>query len=266
MRIKYSYCEKSSEKLEEVLRSAKIKFKSVGDDILVPKMVSFSLYGNTLEYKSISKYIKGHGVVTAEYTKQELADAKFLCLRPTKNAVEIVNVDEAFCFTCQTNNLFGTKKYYHKKQVGAIKAKMKKPFPTSVHFFSAATGFSEIFVTKRVIDLIKGDNISGIDLSPIEINNYYGDAQLYQLRAKSKISQNDITHTGKVKYIYDNSYQLCLSCNECELIYDFYSTDAIFGDGLSQPFYLISQVFYRLLLQEGLTKSVQFSPVQFLKN
>ena len=57
------------------------------------------------------------------------------------------------------------------------------------------------------------------------------------------------------------AYELHLNLKSEELTDDFYITSKMFGEGIEEPLYIISQKFYKLLLAEGLTGDLDVSPV-----
>ena len=275
MRVKYTYCERYNDKLIQILNEKAIKYSVVGDGLLVNKMIKFSVYDSTETMREVFKYTKSKPVITNEYAKSELMDAELLCIEPSENKITIFNPDEAYQLTCCYKNVFGIEKACHKKQISLFQIQKVPSSKTGTAFYASDTGRSELFVDKRIYDLVQGNALKDVDFLPVKKCDGSFTNEFFQMTTKQFISaQNVIVGAdektircpicGQQKIVTDSHYQLRLSRNGCEMSSDLYMTESIFGEGLSYPYYLISQRFYQLLLKNKLLKNVKISPVVFL--
>lgn len=276
MRKKYSYCEKYSEKVEQYLKNHKIKYEVVGDGVLVSKLISFVIYDSALSDSNLQYLIHSHPIVTNEFTQKELRAAEFLSMRPARNVVNITNTNEAFLYKCPGESLFGDRKFKHKEQIGQLRIK-KINTKGRTAFFSSATGFSEIFAKEEVCELIRNNNTTGVQITPVmlDVKNHEVFSGLCQLRSEKIISSEKIfidtmqkvgkcPICGSLKVICKQDYQLKLIGTAQDLSDDFYMTEAIFGEGISYPLFIVSQRLYRLLVNAKTTRNVIFEPVIFM--
>lgn len=275
MRKKYSYCEKYSEAVEQYLRNQKIKYKIVGDGVLVSKLISFVIYDGASSDLNLQQLIHCNPIVTNEFTQKELYAAEYLTMRPRKNVVDITNTNEAFLYKCPRKSMFGNEKFEHKEQIGQFRIKRINTKCTTA-FFSSTTGFSEIFAKEEVCEFMHNNNITGIVIKPVllEEKDYEKVSGLCQLCSEKiipteKIFINETQKVGKcpicgtLKVLCKQDYQLQLIGTAFDLSDDFYMTEAIFGEGISHPLYIISHKLYQLLFNAKLSHNVIFEPVVF---
>lgn len=273
MRKKYLYCEKYSKKIEQYLKNHKIKYKIVGDGILVSKLISFIVYDDTSSDPSLQQLLHSNPIVTNEFTQRELYAADYLTMRPRKNIVNITNTKEAFLYKCPRKTMFGKERFEHKEQIGQFQIK-KINTKGRTAFFSSATGFSEVFVKEEVCEFMQNNNITGIQIKPvmIEEKDRKISSGLYQLCSEKIIPTEKIfidetqkvgtcPICGSLKVLCKQDYQLHLTGSPLDFSDDFYMTEAIFGEGVSYPLYIISQRLYRLLVSTKMTQDVIFEPV-----
>lgn len=275
MRIKRAYCEKYSDKLIQKLNEKKIKFRVIGDGILVNKMISFSIYDDLEAMEEVIKCVKSKPIITKEYSNEELTNARLLCILPLQKKITITNLKEAFDFSCCYKNILGIEKAYHKKQVSYFKIQKLPSINTQTVFYAGDTGNSEIFVDQRVYNLVKDSNLKGVDFVPVKDRDGNFTDALFQMSTKQHIDIHNIKIDsedkirkcpicGQKKIVTDSEYQLRLLQDDFEISSDLYMTESVFGEGLSYPYYLISQRFYQLLLKNKLLKNVNLSPVDIL--
>ncbi len=273
MREKISFCEKQNTQLEEILSLYGVKYRIVGDGRIVPRMISFSIHKDSDVYSKLLTYVHTTPIITIEYSDQELRNAPFLTIMPKKNAIDIVNNNEAFQYSCCKKTLLGEERFYHKEQVKPLMVRRVPREGTT--FFASSAGFSEIFVSYDFFELVKNNSVSGVKFIPVVYSNRGNNQRgIFQIVAEhtipfericfgksSKIKRCPVC--GKPKIEYQQAYQLSLKCLAAELNEDFYMTEAVFGEGISHPFYMISHHLYTLILNEGMTKDAQFVPVKF---
>lgn len=275
MRKKYSYYEKYSGKIEQYLAEKEIKYKIIGDDHIVPKMISFTVYDNTVN--DINHIIKhGKPIISNEFTKTEIQSADYLTLRAVKQVVEIANTCEAFSYKCPRKTLGGWIKYEHKEQIGEIMLKKMFNAKGTTCFYSSTNGFSELFVKEDVYALLQKEGISGISFLPVNVPTAEQNKRsgLLQLFAQSKIKKEAINFgtdqikmkcpiCGREKVVCSQDYQLRLVDSLDNYSEDFYMTDAVFGEGFSHPVFVISKKFYTTLDSYKLASNIVLEPVIF---
>lgn len=275
MRKKNSYCEKYSREIIQYLNEHKIKYKIIGDGVLISKLVSFSIYDDASSAPALQHLIHSNPVVTNEFTQKELSVADYLTMRPQKNVVNITNIDEAFLYKCPRKTIFGNERFEHKEQVGQFQIKKINTKGTTA-FFSSTTGFSEIFAKEEVCELMQNNSITGIQVKPVmlEGKDHKIASGLYQLCSEKKVPNEKIfidetqevgrcPICGALKVLCKQDYQLQLIGSAFDLSDDFYMTEAIFGEGISYPLYFISQRLYQLLVSTKMSRNVIFEPVVF---
>lgn len=193
MRKKYSYCEKYSREAEQYLKDRKIKYKIVGDGILVSKLISFIVYDDASCDPVLPQSIHSNPIVTNEFSQKELYAADYLTMRPRKNVVNITNTNEAFLYRCPRKTMFGNERFAHKEQTGELQIK-KLTTKGATAFFSSTTGFSEIFAKAEVCELMRNNNMTGIQMKPVTLegNGHETVSSLYQLCSEKVIPTEKI--------------------------------------------------------------------------
>lgn len=275
MRKKYSYCEKYSREVEQYLKKHKIKYKIVGDGVLVSKLINFIVYDGASSDPALQQLIHSNPVVTNEFSQKELYAADYLTMRPRKNVVNITNINEAFLYKCPRKTIFGNERFEHKEQIGQFQIKKINTKGTTA-FFSSTTGFSEIFAKEEVCELMRNNDVTGIQIKPVMLEGKGHEivSGLYQLCSEKVIPTEKIfiDETQKVgrcpicaslKVLCKQDYQLQLIGSALDLSDDFYMTESIFGEGISYPLYIISQRLYQLLVSARMSQNVTFEPVVF---
>lgn len=276
MRKKYSYCEKYKVKVEQYLKNHKIKYKIVGDGILVPKLISFTIYDDVLIDPNFQQLMHSNPIVTNEFTQRELFAAGYLTMRPVKNVVDIVNANDAFLYKCPRKSIFGKKRFEHREQISQLRIK-KINIKGATWFFSSATGFSEIFAKEEVCEFVQNNGITGMQIKPVLLDGKGCSVKssLCQLWSQKIIPTNKIfidktqkirkcPICGSLKVLCKQDYQLQLIGSVSDLSDDFYMTEAIFGEGISFPFYIVSQRLYQLIISTKMSRNVSFAPVIFI--
>lgn len=275
MRKKYTYCEKYNNKIEQYLDEKEIKYKIIGDDHIVPKMISFTVYDNAVN--DINHIIKhGKPIISNEFTKKEIQAADYLTLRAVKQVIDIVNSCEAFSYKCPRKTLGGGIKYEHKEQIGEIMIKNPVNTKGTTCFFSSSNGFSELFVKQDVYALLQKEGVKGITFLPVNLQTAGQEkrSSLLQLFAQCTIKKEKMSfganqiitkcpNCGREKVVCSQDYQLRLVDSVKNYSQDFYMTDAVFGEGFSHPLFIISKKFYTVLINNKLASNIVLEPVIF---
>ncbi len=272
MTKKYNYCVLYSKKIDRFLYNNAIKYKIIGGET-TPRLISFTINENQYTDLKLERFLHSNPIITNVFTKTELLNAGFLTIRPVGNVVDIVNTDEAFIFNCPRQSLFGDERYGHREQIGNCKIK-RIDYKKETAFYSSSTGFSELFTKTEVYDLLMKNSITGVMSRPVILENTGKDSGLCQLYSNNLIHTNSIfidktikvkkcPVCGAPKFVCRQDYQLAIIGNQNDFQYDFYMTDSLFGDGIPEPLFLVSNKFYRMLVDHNLTRNVKFEPVVF---
>lgn len=271
MKIIYRYNENYSKELENKLNKLKIKFRRVIIGETFDKIIFKIVKGSLLEKEIISS-LKSEPLIFVEYNNEELNNSDFLRIIPTSQKVEIINKEECFKSLCQKEDQFGIMRTYHEEQIGKIKI---KNIPKGSSLYSLDTGFSHIFADSNFHDMVEKNEIKGIKFNSVGTKTVETCKEFYQLLADNIIKFDDIKlNQGmnvkierclicKKKRIIpiDETYQLSLNLKKAELTEDFYATEDIFGEGIPERYYIISQKLYQLIKNEKLDKNIRFVPI-----
>lgn len=275
MRYKYYYCVRANSRLIEFLDANQIGYKISGGGI-TPTLAIFSLWSSSANTQSLVENLADlccrDPIITVEFSNAELEQSKLLVVRPKKQKIEITNGKEAFAHSCARVDSFGITRVEHEWQIGTLAVAKEPTMKTNTALWASDSGFAEIFADSRVYELVASSGLSGIKFEKVLLKDGRYSNKLYQMTSQNLIQQEMIFMghgekiqkcpiCGKEQFCIDSSYQLHLNDLETILDSDFYATDRIFGDGIAEPLYIISQRFYQLLKKNNLAGSVSFSPV-----
>lgn len=275
MRYKYYYCVLHNPQLTSFLEANQIRYRLSGGGI-VPTFVIFSLYSSSSNTQFL---VKGLGdlcsrdpIITPEFSKRELENSKLLLLRPKKQIIEITNGKYAFDYACKWIDSFGFTRVGHEWQIDTLAIAKEPSMNTRTALWASDTGFSEIYADRRVCELATESCLSGVEFRNVLVKDGTYSKNLFQMTSNNLIQRDKIARgygekiekcpiCGKEQFCIDSSYQLHLIDSDDITGSDFSVTERIFGEGIAEPMYIISQRFYRLLKQNNLTGNVVFTPV-----
>lgn len=272
MKIIYRYNKEWSRNLEEKLIKLNIKYKREIIQGIMDNII-FEVTKGTTQENEITSFIDRDStncLTYVEYSKKELTSSEFLRIIPKLQSVEILNCDESIESTCKEIDKYNITRTYHQKKISPFKIKYSPKNTTCL--YSVNNGFSYIFANEKFYALAKDNGITGIEFNPVYGKNGEIFNNFYQLEANNVIKFDDINiekHCEirecrickKQSIIVDELFQLSLNLYKSELKDDFYMTEQIFGEGIPERYYIISQRLYRLMEQEHMDKNVSFIPV-----
>ncbi len=273
MKKKFIYRENYRNELVAFLNENKIKYTEKKNEFIGMHLLLFTLDDLQLVEK-IKEFTTNQPIIEVKYSSKELESSHLLRIHAKRQEINIINEAEAFEFDCEFIDKSGIKRAYHKKQVNFVKIdKLPKEKNGSV-FYSSTIGFGELFADIRFYLLCKNNNISGVQFA--SIYNKKGEEQnsLFQLTTDNIIPESNIVlgNDEKIvkcpicnrnKIIPPQAYELHLNLNCDSINQDFYITERIFNEGISEPYFLISQKLYQLLLEAGLVNDLEITPVYF---
>ncbi len=263
--IKY-YCTTYYPELASVLEERGIPFE------LTPKcpphkLISFYCPYNLKLDENCMKWITYRKpLIFVEYTEEECNAAKLLMVLPKYNRVELYRPAESIEYPCSDNRC-GI--YLHQTKPFVLR---KEPKWGKSAFLARNTGYGQLFVDNRVKELVENQNIDGAVILPLLKRDGTESDNTFQLTSRNIIERKsivirkeDIVRRCPVcrqeKIIMNASYHMYLDYSNFDASKDFYSTDAVFGEGEAMPNYLISQRFYQLLKANGLFRDMTVMPV-----
>lgn len=274
MLYKYYFCEYYSVTLIDLLSEKKIQYRISGGEI-TPKVVSFTILDDSAEslniLKEISKIVESKPIISVEYTSSELNSAEFLWMWPKQQKIDIINSETAYEGSCRWT-AGGIPRVMHLKQISEFTIK-KEPAVTKTNaLWCEDTGFAHIFVDDRIFHLIKEKNLIGIQFKRVFLKNGTPSQRLFQISSSNVLAFESVRLgygekivtcpiCGKEQFSIQQDYQLHLDFSKFQQDSDFYVTEPIFGDGIAFPAYIVSQRFYRVLNDAGLSGGIAFSPV-----
>lgn len=275
MRYKYYYCEQQNSQLTNFLEENGIRYRLSGGGV-VPTFVIFTLWSSSVNthtfVKCLSALCKSDPIITAEFSSADLKQSKLLVVRPKKQSIVITNGKDAYQHSCEKIDSFGIARVGHEWQIDTLAIAKEPSSKTSTALWAADIGFAEIFADYRVRDLADANGLSGIEFQKVLLTNGTYSDKLYQLTSSHLIKREIIAEgygekkqkcpiCGKEQYCIDSTYQLHLIDSENVAESDLYVTERIFGEGIAEPLYIISQRFYQLLIRNNLAGNVIFSPI-----
>lgn len=278
MRYQYYYCCRHCEALVTLLEDNGIPYRLSGGDI-TPLVVVFSIripagMSNPIINTLFSRFHEVP-IVSVEYSATELKAAEWIWMRPTKQRIDIINTDEAYHYGCEREHPFGLITAKHQEQIGSFVIAKEPAMNTKTAFWAEDTGFAEVFADRRVRELAAANALSGVEFKDVMLPKGNLSTSVYQMTSTNILPLEAIAcghgekalrcpYCGKPGFQIDNAYQLHLHASYLQDNIDMYVTDRIFGEGTAHPLHLISQRFYRLLVENQLAGNVTFSPVVLL--
>ena len=277
MKLRCYFCELHSDYLINMLEHNGVKYKVVDKNVHSP-LVVFNIY-EIAGKRTLLDELKKNNVVPrytcAEYSLSEYENSRLLTMRPMTQKFDIINCDDAYEYSCVRKIPFKNEFItltMHEKQVGLFAIAKEPLISKKVAFWCESTGFSEIFADYRILELVKQNNLLGIEFKKVLLKNELFSDKLFQMTTENVLTRDCIGFgygekkifchiCGKEQYEIDNSYQLHLNFSKIDLKNDLFLTERIFGSGIAAPKYIISQRFYRLLKENGLAGKVVFEPV-----
>lgn len=271
MKYEYHFLKWKDTQLMEFLNEQKIEYQEGANQF----RVVFSIFSSSPKAEFYLEELKKMNIkenyITVEFTKKELSEADFLMMRPKRQSIDIENED-AFRYTCEWTSRLGEKVFQHEEQVKEAVVKKVPSMKKRNAFWCESTGFSVIFADKRIRKLAEENSLSGVEFKNVFLKNGTCSDDLFQMTSSNILKKEDIVWgygekiekcpmCGKEQYVIDYVWQLHLDFSKIEKQSDMYVTERIFGEGFAEPIYVISQKFYRLLVENKLDKNITFSPV-----
>ena len=271
MKYEYHFTKWKNTQLMEFLNEQKIEYQEGSNQL----WIVFSIFSSSPKAEFYLEELKKMNIrenyITVEFTKKELSEADFLMMRPKRQSIDIENED-AFRYTCEWTSRLGEKVFQHEEQVKEVVVKKVTSMKKRNAFWCESTGFSVIFADKRIRRLAEENFLSGIEFKNVFLKNGTCSDELFQMTSSNILKKECIVFgygekiekcpkCGKEQYVTDHVWQLHLDFSKIERQSDLYVTERIFGEGFARPIYVISQKFYRLLVENKLDKNVTFFPV-----
>lgn len=273
MRLRYYYCERFSTALEDFLKKEKIKYKISS----ATSFVIFNIWSDEIDAEHKLHMANemawfGPSSIIAEYTPLEYSNAKLLVMRPHKQQIDIRNGEEAFRYLCTWKNFCGETRVNHETQIGSVVIAREPSINTKTAFWCEDTGFAQIFTSKHFVDLASENQLTGIVFRDVLLRNGKRSENLFQMTSDNIIGRecvgtgygekvNKCPCCGAEQYFIGDAHQLHLDFSKIQMHSDFYQTAPIFGEGIPNPLYIITQRFYQVLKNAKMDKNVSFSPV-----
>ena len=278
MKIEYQCSTFYKVELENWLKNHDLKYEVIGGEF-TNKCLYFSIWSSrkdcTLLLDELHRmaYIKPSACV--HYSDKDLSSAKLLTIRPKAVTMCIENEAESFRYDCCWSYMadrFEIHKANHEEQTGIIMIKKEPSMTAKPVFWGPDDGRTIIFADRKVRNLVEMENVNGISFQNVLLKNNDLSKRIFQLKANQKICCEDIVWgkgvreivckmCGKKQFMLPSTYQLHIHDANIYHEIDFFTTESIFGEGIPQPIYIISQRFYQLLKQYKFTSRVDFTPV-----
>jgi len=269
MYYSYYFCCRADAELLSFLKDNAIAHKIDDYKGLVPTLVSFTLKDSSPLLQRACGYADKSPIVSAHYSSRELSSADYLRLWPCRQSIDIVNEDEAYI----SQRCAGGKIHFH---APSPSMRIRKEAPANGHcaFWTHNTGFALLFADSRIKTLCEKEDLKGISFETILLKNGECAESLFLLDSPYKLPLEAVaaghgeraykcSHCGRIALAFTNSYTLHLKAASIPGEADFCMTEPFWGEGFAFPFYMISQRFYRLLKEQGLTGGIKLSPVIF---
>lgn len=279
MKYQYSFHSRLRDDLCHYLNQHDIAYETIGGPSDRSALMFFSVWSTQKDCDCILKDIYTLTLekpwIYVHYSDKDLFSAELLTMRPKSTKMCIANIDESFRYSCKWSYMadrFEMHKANHKDQIGTIMIQKEPSATTKTVFWGPNDGGTIIFADKKVESLIRKENLEGILFKDVLLKNHTPSARVTQMLAEHTIQKSDVVlgrgekeivceMCGKKQYALPDAYELHLYNSPIYWEKDFFSTERIWGDGIAQPMYIVSQRFYRLLKENKLTAQVEFTPV-----
>lgn len=280
MRIRHRYTfradNKSNREIINFLDKRKIKYRvTSGIPILI-----FKIYEDEENWCSIDKLMRKHEynpISECVYTKKELDNAAWLRIRskyrweypqPEDEYKSITYDDSEFCNKCGCGLT----------QKSNFKVK-KSPSWGKKNFLMLNWIEDELFVSGRTAEVLENSELKGFNLLDV----LYSKKNI-PIDNMKQILVKEILKPGMI--IGDEYIEKEIVCNQCncnkfisrsrgiyykkdvfkEIDVDIIKSDEMFGDGYAaQRDIIVSNAFYKLVIENGLDKSLAFEPINLIK-
>lgn len=265
MRYRYYYCSEYSKELEEYLQNEQIKYRISAST----SFIIFNIWSSDKDYKQkmlvLEKWNRfGPSYTALEPSASDLKEAKYLTIRPKKQSITIINEDASFAYLCQYGPI-----RRHEKQIGEIYIRKEPNTDGNTAFWCEDTGFSDIFVSRKVRDLVGENELSGISFLNVRLKKNQYCENLFQMTSLNVLKHDQLVfgyeereeicpRCGKIEYDIGSDFQLHVDFSKVLEQSDLYITEDKFG---GSSLYIISQRFYRAIIAAKLDKNVAFLPV-----
>lgn len=265
MRYGYYYCSRYNKELEEYLQNTQIKYKISAST----SFIIFNIWSSDKDYQQKMLALKkwhrfGPSFTELEPSASDLEEAKYLTIRPKKQSITVINADASFTYLCQ----YGPVRR-HEKQIGEIYICKEPNTDGNTAFWCEDTGFSDIFVSRKVRDLVEENGLSGVSFLNVRLKKNQYCENLFQMTSSNVLKHDQLvfgyrekelicSKCGKVEYDIGSDFQLHVDFSKVLEQSDLYITEDVFGGA---PQYIISQRFFRAIKEAKLDKNVCFLPV-----
>ena len=265
----YSFRECYSKELHEFLEKNRIKYSEKKNEFI--HLLIFSITDDAALAEAAGAYAEIGCTVDLKYTAAELSAAPLLRIRPKKEIVDVDNANEAFTCTCRWVDSNGIERARHRVQTASAVVK-KAPPRKNAALLAPTVGNGCLFADGRIKQLAEGAGMKGIAFLNVLDKKGNAHEDLFQLSSANVIPRE------RVALGYGEKIEACPICQKTQILppagyelhlhmcaedvsEDLYMTEDLFGEGIAEPYYLISQGFYRLLNSEGLLGDVEVLPV-----
>lgn len=281
MRYRERFCQEYNKKLEKFLIENHIRYDITTFLGRFPGLIIFNIYSDNPLAQKVKQqrfYKKStiNPLVYIEFTKKECLDALWLRMAPMHCKVEIINEDDAFAFTCRYSSTYekGGEELdcaHHKYQISDFEVEKNFKWKGKANFWSLDTGLQELFMNLQTKTLIEEHALQGVEIRNF-IQNKQPSNEIFQLWTENVLPREAIVlgygekeetcpMCGKKQYVVGTDYQLHLYAKYLDIKNDIYRTHHMFGSGKAYHFYIVSNRFYRLLLDNKMTRGACFEPV-----
>lgn len=278
MHLEYYFCAIKKPGLCEFLDAKRVRYRilyegeTFSDGRPLPVYVKFRFRDDLKMAEHISQTYRCSPVISAVYSESERSAAPLLWMTPVKQSVDITNTDKAYAFGCEWTDAQGISRAYHKEQIDVFQIKKEPMLGGKTALWSESTGFSEVFADRRIMKLFEYEKLEGAQFKKVLLSNGMCSEQMFQMTTENRIDAGRVIPgkgekeivcpmCGMKQYGISDAYQLHLNLDQEEMTADFYMTQRVFGYGIAQPLYLVSQRFYRGLRHNRLDGNVRFDPV-----
>ena len=275
MRVKHHFCCDSGRSLTDALERNGIPYEHDTWGGIRQETVTFDLYEDSAAFGEITALAGSGDVQSREYTKQELLDAEWLTMRCFHPTLELVREEEAFAFS----EPFGDGKYRHRELVGTA-FYLKKPVKWGKRHFASdgSLGNQHLFCDPLARSALESAHLPLKFHDVLHARTDLPLGNIFYVEILDVLPQEAIVFgggeeksvcesCGKTRYLIDGMYQLKVR-EEYLKTHVICKTQAIFALGkyYTEPFNLVSDQIYRMILENSLSRNLVFEPVDVKRN
>lgn len=270
MRTRYYYCFRYRKEVYDVLEECNIPSS------LEYGLLSFSIYTDEECFTKIRKMMEGirDPLTFREFSKEELDGAQWLLMRSKCGKISTGNEEYTFSFTCPYAQ--NPVRYHHIEQVAPYLLYKPIKWKNRNNFYSDDCGdFYTIFCSSHAKSVLssfftgicydkvlkKDGSTAWEDIFQLRFTNILP-LEALMLPASAQTIKCPSCGRVEIDVLEPEEYLMKLNRDVFDGNGDIFATPSVFGPGATHPYYIVSQRFRQIILENLQERNMVFVPIQ----